>query len=334
MSKKEIWIFAEQRQGKLAGVVLELLSKGQVLAEKSGYKLCAVLLSAGGQPFFQELFNHGAEKIYTLEDPRLADYQNDYYAKAVAELIAREPPEIMLYGATTVGRSLAPTVAVMVYAGLTADCTELDFDTELKLLLQTRPAFGGNIMATIQCPAHRPQMSTVRSNVFKRMKIGDHETGEVEAVKVDFAGVKERMKKLESVREVDASIDLHAAKYIVSGGRGLGKPENFQIIHELAQELGGAVGASRATVDAGWISHHHQVGQTGKTVCPVVYMACGISGAIQHLAGMQTSDIIIAINKDDNAPIFGVADYGLIGDLHEIVPALTRRLRELKSGQG
>jgi len=327
---KEIWVYAEQSEGKIAGVVLELLSRGQVLAEKSGYTLCAVLLSSDGKPMHEQLFRYGAKKIYNVEDPKLADFQNDYCSNAVKQLIDRHQPEIVLYGATMVGRSVAPTVAVMVYAGLTADCTELDFDPETMLLHQTRPAFGGNIMATILCPDHRPQMATVRPNVFKKEPV-QKPGGEVVESTVDLSGVPERMKRVDRVVEMEQTIDLHAAQYIVSGGRGIGAPENFKVIEELARELEAAVGASRATVDAGWISHHHQVGQTGKTVCPVVYIACGISGAIQHLAGMQSSDVIVAINKDPDAPIFDVADYGLVGDLHELVPEFSRQLKAAKA---
>ncbi len=327
---KELWVFAEQREGKLAGVVQELLSEGQILADKAGYTLAAVLPSANGAELCQELYNFGAKKVYTIDDPKLAAYQNDYYSRAVAQLINEKKPEIVLYGATTIGRSLAPTVAVMVNAGLTADCTQLDFDVEAGNLLQTRPAFGGNIMATIICPDHRPQMATVRSNVFKKTKLSDGESGERIEYPVDLSGVPERMRRLESVHEADTnSIDLNAAQFIVSGGRGVGKPENFKIIYDLAAELGAAVGASRATVDAGWISHHHQVGQTGKTVCPVIYVACGISGAIQHLAGMQSSDMIIAINKDPEAPIFQISDFGLVADLFEAVPEMTEKIKAL-----
>lgn len=330
MSKQELWVFAEQSNGKLSSVSLELLGEGQRLAEKSGYTLTAVLLSADGKAMQQELFNYGAQKIYNIEDPSLDEFQNDYYSKALGELIEKESPEIVLYGATLVGRSLAPTVAVMGRAGLTADCTELDFDPEEGLLRQTRPAFGGNIMATILCPDNRPQMATVRGNVFKKKKLSDSESGELVDVEIDFSDVKKRMRKVETITEEEKGVDLHAANYIVSGGRGLGDPEKFKLIQDLAKELEGAVGASRATVDAGWISHHHQVGQTGKTVCPVVYIACGISGAIQHLAGMQTSDIIVAVNKDPDAPIFDVADFGLVGDLHEVVPEFIKQLRALK----
>jgi electron transfer flavoprotein alpha subunit len=331
ITTKELWVFAEQREGKITSVVYELLSEGQILCEKSGYTLCAVLPSAYGALLCQELYNFGAKKVYTIDDPKLKDYQNDYYSRAVAQLINEKKPEIVLYGATTIGRSLAPTVAVMVDAGLTADCTQLDFDVEAGNLLQTRPAFGGNIMATIICPNNRPQMATVRSNVFKKTKISDNESAEQVSYEVDLSGVPERMRRLESVHETDNTIDLNAAQYIVSGGRGVGKPENFKIIYDLASELGAAVGASRATVDAGWISHHHQVGQTGKTVCPVVYVACGISGAIQHLAGMQSSDVIVAVNKDPDAPIFDVADFGLVGDLHEIVPEFQKQIAAAKA---
>jgi electron transfer flavoprotein alpha subunit len=326
----EIWVFAEHRDGKLLSAPLELLGEAQRLAKKSGYTVAAVLPSTSGKAFQQELFNHGAAKIYNIEDPKLAEYQNDYYAKVIADLILKEKPEIVLYGATTIGRSVAPTIAIMVHTGLTADCTEFDFDAEKKLLLQTRPAFGGNIMATISCPNHRPQMATARPNVFKKNKLGDNAKGEVIDIKPDLSGVKERMKLKQRVHEFSEKIDLTAAQYIVSGGRGIGKPESFEMIRELAHLLDGAVGASRATVDAGWIPHYHQVGQTGRTVCPVVYIACGISGAIQHLAGMQSSDVIVAVNKDPGAPIFGVADYGLVGDLHEIVPVFIQELKTLR----
>ncbi|MEI7942582.1 MAG: electron transfer flavoprotein subunit alpha/FixB family protein [Candidatus Riflemargulisbacteria bacterium] len=330
MSNKEIWIFAEQREGVISLATLELLSEGQILAAKSGYTLCAVLLSADDSKILQELYNYGAKKVYSAVGPKLSYYQNDYYSKVVADLIIEKKPEIVLYGATSVGRSLAPTIAVMVNAGLTADCTELDFDTEQMLLLQTRPAFGGNIMATILCPNHRPQMSTVRPNVFKKNKLGDKEKGESVSVKVDLSKVKDRMRLLEETKEEVDAVDLCEAEFIVSGGRGVGSPEKFIVLQDLAKELGAAVGASRATVDAGWIAHFHQVGQTGKTVCPKVYIACGISGAIQHLAGMQSSDFIIAINKDPQANIFDVADIGVVGDLHDIVPELTSQIKALK----
>lgn len=331
MSTKEIWVFAEQRDGKMESVVYELLSKGTELAAKSGFTLAAVVLSENGAPFAQELFNYGAKKVYTLDAPQFAYYQNDYYSAAFCKAVRDLQPEITLFGATTIGRSFAPTVASILHTGLTADCTQLDFDTENGILLQTRPAFGGNIMATITCPNHRPQMSTVRANVFRKNRISDNETGEIVSLPVDLSGVPCRMKRLSEVREGGADVNLAEAKIIVSGGRGLGAPEKFDLIRELARELGAGVGASRATVDAGWISHLHQVGQTGKTVCPKLYIAVGISGAIQHLAGMQSSDTIVAINKDGTAPIFEVADIGIVGDLNEVVPELIRQIKTRKA---
>ncbi len=324
----EIWVFAEQRDGKLESVALELLSKGRELAAKSGYRLAAVLLSENGEALAPELFAYGAQKVYRLDDPRFAYYQNDWWSEAFVSLVREKGPEIVLVGATTVGRSLAPTAASILHCGLTADCTRLDFDPETKLLLQTRPAFGGNIMATIVCADTRPQMATVRPNVFKKEPLpGAPSGGELVNVPVDLSGVPCRMKRLKVVKEGGDDVNLAEAKAIVSGGRGLGSPEKFSLVRELASVLGAAVGASRATVDAGWISPLHQVGQTGKTVCPKLYVAVGISGAIQHLAGMQSSDTIVAINSDPNAPIFDVADYGLVGDLNEIVPAIVAAVK-------
>ncbi len=328
---REIWVYAEQENGRLAGVVFELLSEGRKLAEKSGYTLCALLASANGSPMHRDLFNYGAKKIYNVEDPKLLLYQNDYFAAVVDQLLKSEQPEIVLVGSTTIGRSLAPTVAVMGRGGLTADCTGLDYDTERNLLLQTRPAFSGNMMATIICPDHRPQMATVRAHVFKKEKISETESGEVVNVPVDLSGMNARMRRVETVDADVKTLDLKAADYVVAGGLGLGAPEHFQLIEKLAAALGGAVGASRPAVDAGWISEHYQVGQTGNTVTPRVYIACGISGAIQHMMGMKGSDWIIAINQDSDAPIFDVADVGLVGDLHVIVPELTKQIESMKA---
>lgn len=327
---KEIWIFAECGEQGAADVTLELLGEGLQLAVKSGYTLSAVLLGDQPQPDCeQDLIRHGAKKVYRVTDEKLAHYQNDFYAQALKQLIEKTRPGIMLFGATDIGRCLAPTVAALTETGLTADCTALDFDSEMELLIQTRPAFGGNIMASIICPEHRPQMATVRAHVFSKAPLAENQ-GEVIEVAVELSGRKNRLRKVESVQLQEKGVNLHAANYIVSGGRGLGAKENFEMIRELAEEFGGAVGASRPVIDMGWIEHHHQVGQTGNTVAPTVYIACGISGAIQHLAGMQTSDIIIAVNKDPDAPIFDVADYQLVGDLNDIVPALTGKLRTLK----
>ena len=285
-----------------------------------------MLLAENGAALAPDLVAHGAQKVYLLDAPQFAYYQNDWWSEAFASLVHAKAPEIVLVGATTVGRSLAPTVASMLHCGLTADCTQLDFDVGKKLLLQTRPAFGGNIMATIVCADTRPQMATVRGNVFKKVRLDPAPEGEIVRVPVDLSAVPCRMKRTKVVKEAGEDVNIAEASAIVSGGRGLGSPEKFALVRELAARLGAAVGASRAAVDAGWISPLHQVGQTGKTVCPKLYVAVGISGAIQHLAGMQSSDTIVAINKDPAAPIFEVADFGLVGDYEEIVPALVKAL--------
>ncbi|MFC1517085.1 FAD-binding protein [Candidatus Margulisiibacteriota bacterium] len=323
---KGIWVFAEQREGEIQDVVFELLSKGRELADKLKEELCAVLLGDKIKDKAKILFAYGADKVYLVEDPGLAEYNTDPYTDVLSDLINKHKPEIVLTGATSIGRALIPRVAVRVKTGLTADCTGLDIDNKEKIILQTRPAFGGNIMATIVCPNHRPQMSTVRHKVFKKVIPDDSRTGQIIEEK---ASIKHsRAKIIEVLHEMKNQVNLAEAEIIVSGGRGLGGPENFKLIEELATELGGAVGASRSAVDAGWIPAYHQVGQTGKTVCPKLYIACGISGAIQHLAGMSSSDTIVAINKDSDAPIFNVADYGIVGDLFEVVPAMVKSLKE------
>ena len=321
----EIWVFAEQREGKLESVALELLSKGRELAAKSGYALAAVLLSENGEALAPELFAHGASKVYLLDAPEFAYYQNDWWTDAFVALVRDKAPEIVLVGATANGRSLAPTAASILHCGLTADCTQLDFDEEKKLLLQTRPAFGGNIMATIVCADTRPQMATVRPNVFKKVR-EDGASGELVRVPVDLSAAPRRMKRTAFVREAGEDVGLAGAQAVVAGGRGLGSAEKFSLVRDLAAQLGAAVGASRAAADAGWIPQSRQIGQTGRTVCPKLYVAVGISGAIQHLAGMQSSETIVAIDKNPDAPIFGVADFGLVGDLNEIVPELAKQL--------
>ncbi|HEY49637.1 MAG TPA: 4Fe-4S binding protein [Dehalococcoidia bacterium] len=322
-----VWVFAEQRSSKLKSVSYELLSEGRKLADKLVSELCAVCLGHNVEGA-EGLVAHGADKVYLVDDPALADHQEDYYTGALVDLVRKHKPEILLAGATAMGRSFIPRVASIIYTGLTADCTGLDIDPESKLLLQTRPTFGGNVMATITCQAKRPQMATVRPHVFKRSEPDNGRKGEV--IKVDFHKevVTSRTRLLEFVEDLSERVKLDDAEIIVSGGRGLGKPENFQIIKELAEALGAAMGSSRPPVDDGWISYPHQVGQTGKTVCPKLYVACGISGAVQHLAGMQTSEVIVAINEDPNAPIFEVATYGIVGDLFEVVPMLTDRLKK------
>ncbi len=321
-----VWVFIEQRNGKPAGVAYELLGEGQNLASDLGEELCAVLLGYDVEHVAEEMIKYGASKVYLVDDPALQNFQDEPYAQVIAELVTEYRPSVFLFGATTVGRSLAPRIAVKLKTGLTADCTGLDIDKENRLLLQTRPAFGGNIMATIVCPEKRPQMATVRPKVMKARVPDNSRTGTV--VKLSREILPPRARLLETDLASGQRANIQEADIVVSGGRGLGKPENFALLEELAQLLGGAVGASRAAVDAGWIPYAHQVGQTGKTVRPKLYVACGISGAVQHLAGMSSSDVIVAINKDPNAPIFSIATYGIIGDALEIIPALIDELRK------
>jgi electron transfer flavoprotein alpha subunit/NAD-dependent dihydropyrimidine dehydrogenase PreA subunit len=322
-----VWVITERDDQGIRGVTRELLGEGRRLADALGESLAAVLLGTGDQEQVAELIAHGADRVYAADAPAFDHYQTASYAQAVSELVREHRPAIVLMGATSMGRDLASRVAARLEAGLTADCTELQIDPETRNLVQIRPAFGGNLMATIICPDRRPQMATVRPKVMKPLPRDDSREGEVVAVqpRISPDGVMTRL--LEAVREGGDAVNLQEAEVIVSGGRGMGGPENFGILHELAEALGGAVGASRAAVDAGWIPAYHQVGQTGKTVQPKLYIACGISGAVQHLAGMQSSDVIVAINRDPDAPIFGVATYGIVGDVFEIVPALTKRLR-------
>jgi electron transfer flavoprotein alpha subunit len=329
-SYKGVWIFAEQHRGVVQSVTYELLGKGRELADMLGTSLSAVLLGDGIEPESKELIYRGAENVYMVDSPKLKNYQSEPYSKVLIELINEYRPEIVLCGATSTGRSLISRVAVKIDAGLTADCTGLDIDQERSLLLQTRPAFGGNIMATIICPNHRPQMATVRHKVMKEALIDNSRKGVIIKKSYNDKILSSRTKILDIIEEEGQKVNLSEADIIVSGGRGLGKPENFALLHELADVIGGAVGASRAAVDADWIAYSHQVGQTGKTVCPKIYIACGISGQIQHLAGMASSDIIIAINKDPDAPIFKAANYGIVGDLFEIIPALIRKFKALK----
>jgi electron transfer flavoprotein alpha subunit len=323
-----VWVFAEQRDGEIAGVSFELLGAGRRLAEKLGAGLSAVLFG-GAASGADELIRWGADTVYHCDDELFRSFNDEPYAALLSELILRHKPEIVLAGATPIGRSFFPRVAARLKTGLTADCTSLDIDDETKNLLQVRPAFGGNIMATILCPHTRPQMATVRPRVMKRDEYDSARKGEV--VKVTADNVKSRTKVIETVREVsELSVNLQEANIIVAGGRGVGGEKGFQLLSELADALGGCVGASRAAVDEGWIPYRHQVGQTGKTVGPKLYIACGISGAVQHLVGMQSSDVIVAINKNPDAPIFSVATYGIVGDLFEIIPLLTKRIKEVK----
>ncbi|MDD4736355.1 MAG: electron transfer flavoprotein subunit alpha [Kiritimatiellae bacterium] len=321
-----VWIFAEQRAGEIQDVAYELLAEGRKLADELGEELSAVLMGFNIRDKAQTLIEWGADKVYVVDGAELEEYETDLYTDILAALIHRYKPEIVLAGATSIGRAFIARVAVRVKTGLTADCTALAIDPEKRILLQTRPAFGGNIMATIITPNHRPQMATVRHKVFKKGAPQPGRTGQIieEHPKLSLA----RTKVVEVLHEMGNQVNLAEADIIVSGGRGLGGPENFAMLEELAKELGAAVGASRAAVDAGWMPAYHQVGQTGKTVCPKLYVACGISGAIQHLAGMSSSDYIVAINKDPDAPIFDIADFGIVGDVFEVVPMMTKVLRE------
>ena len=324
---KDIWVFAEQRHGKVQEVAYELLSTGRRLAGERGCKLAAVVLGHGVTESAKSLIEGGADRVYVVDMPELAEYEADVYTDALNQLVAKYKPEVILAGATAIGRAFFAKVAVRARTGLTADCTALSIDKETYLLHQTRPAFGGNIMATIMTPNHRPQMATVRPKVFKMAPPDPKRSGEtlVEALKLVSATTKivRTEKDLSGVNIADAEI-------LVSGGRGLKKAENMALLEKLAGLIGGTVAVSRACVDAGWTTAARQVGQTGKTVCPKIYIAIGISGAIQHLEGMRSSDTIIAINSDPNAAIFGVADLGIVGDLFDIVPKLIEALEARK----
>lgn len=326
---KGVWVFAEQKHGVIDTVSYELLGEGRKLAEMLQEELCAVLIGHNIKEKANQLIFHGADKVYVADNELLNDFQDSAYAKVMFNLVQLYKPSILLGGATTIGRSLLPKLAVMLPTGLTADCTGLDIDIEKRLLMQTRPAFGGNIMATIVCPDYRPQMSTVRPRVMKKLPEDTSRKGEIIVVDVPLTKRDIMTKVIEFVKDTTTHVNLHDADIIVSGGRGLKGPENFRLIQDLADVLGGAVGSSRAAVDAGWIPYSHQVGQTGKTVAPKIYFACGISGAIQHQVGMRTSDVVIAINKDSHAPIFQIATYGIVGDLFQVVPVLTKKFKEI-----
>lgn len=327
---KNLWVYLETDEGRAKNVGFELLNPGRAMADKLGEELVAVVIGEGVEQAAKDAIAYGADRVLLVEGDEYRNYNTDAATFAMAELIRKYEPSIVLYGATNNGRDVAPRVACTLKTGLTADCTGLDIDEETRLLMSTRPTFGGNLMATIACPDHRPQMSTVRPGVFKKAAYDEGRTGEIVREEVHIDPKNIRVELVERIREVAEAVNLEEADVIVSGGRGLKAPENFALIRELAEVLGGVVGASRAAVDAGWIPHAHQVGQTGRTVAPKLYVAVGISGAIQHLAGMSGSDTIVAINRDPDAPIFGVADYGIVGDLFEVVPALIQEIRNKK----
>lgn len=322
----DVWVFAEQRDNKLMPVVIELLGEAKRLANLIGCNVAAVLCGHHIEPLVNELLGYGLDKVYFADAPELKNYTTDAYTKVIYQAVMDYKPEIFLMGATHIGRDLGPSIAVKCGTGLTADCTKLEIDSVDKKLLQTRPAFGGNLMATIICENHRPQMATVRPGIMEKTEYVSNAKGEKIELKAEFNEGELREKVLRIVKSMKETVSLTDAKIVVSGGRGLGNPEGFKLIQELADRLGGVVGASRAAVDSGWISHSHQVGQTGTTVKPDIYIACGISGAIQHMAGMQESKCIIAINKNENASIFEIADYGIVGDLYKVIPAIINSL--------
>jgi len=329
---RNVWVFAEQRDGILTRVAEQLMGKARDLADAIGVKAEAVILGHQVEGLCATLIQHGADTVYLADDPQLAHYRTEPYARVLTDLIRQKKPEIVLFGASVIGRDLAPRISQRLHTGLTADCTGLDIDESERLLLQTRPAFGGNVMATIICPRHRPQMSTVRPGVMIAHPPDPARTGRIERVPVALEPQDLRVLVQQVVTGTRRRVELENARIIVSGGRGLGNPQGFQLIEELAAVMGGEVGASRAAVDAGWISQDHQVGQTGKTVHPDIYVACGISGAIQHQAGMKEAKFIVAINKDPSAPIFRLADVGIVGDLYKVIPEVIKELRAAKAG--
>jgi len=324
---KGVLVYAEQRKGKAHPVAYELLGKGRELAETLAEPLYACIIGKDVQAGAGELVARGADRVYVMEDPALEDFRDDPYTDLLSSLCEEIKPSIVLIGATAIGRSLGPRTAARLKTGLTADCTGLDIDPETGLLLQTRPAYGGNIMATIITPNSRPQLATVRYKVMVEVPPDHSRNGEIINRPVDAASLTDRINILgfEPAKEEISIVD---ADIVVSGGKGLKEPKGFELIADLAQALGGAVGASRPTVDEGWIDYRHQVGLSGRTVRPQLYMACGISGAVQHLAGMKTSDVIIALNKDREAPIFGVSTFGAVGDLYEVIPILIEKIKE------
>lgn len=326
---KGIMVIVQQVEGKVSSVSYELIGKAKELSKDLGCEVTAALLGYKMDALPDKLAKYGADNVLVVDDPALETYTTEPYTQAMFEIINAKKPEIVLVGATAIGRDLAPRLSARIHTGLTADCTKLDIDEETKNLRMTRPAFGGNIMATIVCSDFRPQMATVRPGVMQMMEADANAKAKVE--KFEVAGLKDRMnvEVMEIVKKVAGKMDIQDANILVSGGRGMGGPENFKLLEDLADALGGTYSSSRACVDAGWVPKDRQVGQTGKTVRPNLYIACGISGAIQHLAGMEESEIIIAINKDPGAPIFEVADYGVVGDVMSILPLFTQEVKKV-----
>ena len=341
---KGVYVFAQQVDNEVSGIALELIGKGKDLAKDLDTDVTAVLIGSDVKGLVDVLAEYGADKVIVVDDPELKEYRTEPYAHALSSVINEFKPDIMLVGATAIGRDLGPRVSARVHTGLTADCTQLDIgdfpmvavpgkEQKHNQLLMTRPAFGGNTIATIACPDFRPQMATVRPGVMQKAERVPGAKAEVIEFNPGFTPDNKYVEILEVVKAVSDVADIMDAKILVSGGRGVGSPENFKMLEDLAEVLGGTVSCSRAVVDSGWKPRDLQVGQTGKTVRPQVYFAIGISGAIQHVAGMEESDIIVAINKDENAPIFDVADYGIVGDLNKIVPALTEQIKAAKANK-
>jgi len=323
-----VWVFIEEKDGEIPSVSLELLGAGRKLADKRGVELAGILIGENIKPLAQTVFEYGADTVYVYDQPIFKHYRTESFMKALLDCSNKHKPEIILFGATSTGKDLASAVATDLPTGLTADTTELDVEEETGLLLASRPAFGGNIMATILCKKYRPQMATVRAKVMKVLPPQPGRSGKIIEESISLQEEDIRTKVLEIVKETTKKVRIDEADIIVAGGKGLGSPEGFQLVHELANTLGGAVGASRDVVEAGWIEHPHQVGQTGVTVTPKIYIAIGISGAIQHIVGMKNSGLIIAINKDSEAPIFDACHYGIVGDAFEIVPILIQQFKK------
>ena len=331
---KNVYVFAEQRDGNIQKVAYELVGKARELADTLDEKVYAVLVGQDMKAQADSLIAAGSDGVVLVQDEMLAEYTTEAYTKAVVEVIRAKEPEIFLIGATAIGRDLAPRVSARIHTGLTADCTGLAIDEASRNLLMTRPAFGGNIMATIVCEDHRPQMATVRPGVMKALTADDARTGEIEELKVEFSAADMPVELVEVIKEEKAVADITEAKILVSGGRGMNDAENFNaLLNPLAEVLGGVVSGSRGAVDAGWIDHECQVGQTGKTVRPDLYLACGISGAIQHVAGMEGAEYIVAVDKNDGAPIFDIADLGVVGNVDTLLPKLAEAIKEYKEGK-
>ena len=322
-----VWVFIEQTEGEPARVSLELIGKGRELADKLGVVLTAILLGESAQDIAKELISYGADEVIVGDHSLLRDYRTELYTDIISEQVMDRKPEVLIVGASPIGRDLAPRLSFRLNAGCTADCTGLDIDEENRLFVSTRPAFGGNVMATIICPDHRPQMSTVRPGVMALPELNDSREGQIIDLKLQLDEDTCKVKILETVKGTSEGVNIQDAERIVAAGMGAGDKETFDMIKELAELLDGEVGATRFAVEAGWVAHDHQIGQTGRTVRPELYVGCGISGAVQHTAGMSASKMIVAINKDPNAEIFKIADYGIVGDVRKVVPAIISELK-------